>query len=1191
MLIQTGVAGFSVCRFFYSEGKRVYSMNENKTISPQEQGLSFEESRNSSIVVPFLRIFLPGCILIVALSLLVFLRERKYQLEFIKDHERITVTQTKVLIQEHFNPIRHNLQFLAESNALKLFLADTARNRRGLQNDFITLVKNERSYDQLRFLDETGMEIVRVNQAGGDTSPILVPDNELQSKGGRYYFTDAYKLERGQIFVSPLDLNVEHDKIEVPHKPTLRIGTPVFDGSGKKRGIVLINVLGHELLKNVSRADGRLNKSASVMLLNKEGYWLRGRTSVEEWGFMFPDGKDNVFAAKFPASWPHIHAQNLDGQFQNSEGLFTYSRVKPFNSGELSSTGSEKAFGPSAAAIGAEDYYWFVVTHISPSSLNSRIYSSSKWILSISLLGVALLAFASFRLATAKRLKKQADSEAREAAEKVRLILDSTAEAIYGIDLEGRCTLCNSSFLKMTGYEQPEQLLGVNMHELIHHTHADGSHCDSNNCRIFQATRHGIETHVDDELFWRADGTSFPAEYWSFPIYKNGDIVGAVVTFVDITQRKQAEDRRSIFIELLDNAEHIAVFKDTQLRYVMINRAYTALTGLSLADVVGKSDRENFAEFSTEPQIDKYMENDRQALALPPGQILTIEEETLAPDGSTKTFLSKKFPVYAQEGHLLGGGTVTMDITARKQAQYSLQRSEEMMLISQSVAHICSYSTNLNVNKLDESYWVCSPEFYKIFGIDKAYPHTIAGWAGFIHPDHREELVAYHEDVVKNRTTFSHDYKIIRINDGAERWVHGTGELVYDEHGNPIRMHGAIQDITERKRIEEEKHALEQQFQQTQKLESLGVLAGGIAHDFNNILAIIMGYCSLTKMDYDDAEKHIPEIEKAAERAAALCRQMLAYAGKATLAQEQVNTWMLVDEMVTMLKTTIQKNVVIKAELGTDIPFIIGDGSQIRQVVMNLIINAAEAIGDAEGAIDVTLVKAELKAKHTEKDHLGFIIPAGRYICFEVSDNGCGMDEEARRKIFEPFYTTKFTGRGLGMSAVLGIIKAHNGALQLESHPGQGTTFKVYLPVQVSNYETEEAQQKATSEAWHGSGTILLAEDEEQIREVAIILLQELGFTVLDAANGKKALELYQQNAADISLVITDIGMPVMNGYELFYELKQLNPQLPIIISSGFGEGDIDSKIPRDEIAGLINKPYNFDQLREVLRAVVEGIQ
>jgi PAS domain S-box-containing protein len=421
--------------------------------------------------------------------------------------------------------------------------------------------------------------------------------------------------------------------------------------------------------------------------------------------------------------------------------------------------------------------------------------------------------------------------------------------------------------------------------------------------------------------------------------------------------------------------------------------------------------------------------------------------------------------------------------------------------------------------------------------------------------------------------------------------VIGRNELISSHFAESVMKLVSIRAAgeLERRQAYEEKHLIEQQFQQTQKLESLGVLAGGIAHDFNNILAIIMGNCSLAAMDDENAGKYIPEIEKASERAAALCRQMLAYAGKAPLTQSQVNTWMLVDEMVTMLKTSIQKNVVIKPRLGADIPTITGDASQIRQVVMNLIINAAEAIGDAEGEIDVKLAKAEIKAEQPEKDHLGTIIATGRYICFEVSDNGCGMDDDTRRKIFEPFYTTKFTGRGLGMSAVLGIVKAHNGALQLESQPGQGTTFKIYLPVQPSKTETEEAHQKAVSAAWHGSGTILLAEDEVQVKSIVIAQLQKLGFTVLDAANGKEALELYQQNAADINMVITDMGMPVMNGYELFYKLKQLNPKTPIIISSGFGEGDIASKIPSEAIAGLINKPYSFDQLRDVLKGVVEG--
>jgi len=371
-------------------------------------------------------------------------------------------------------------------------------------------------------------------------------------------------------------------------------------------------------------------------------------------------------------------------------------------------------------------------------------------------------------------------------------------------------------------------------------------------------------------------------------------------------------------------------------------------------------------------------------------------------------------------------------------------------------------------------------------------------------------------------------------------------------------------------------------------MESLGVLAGGIAHDFNNILAIIMGNCSLIEMDYKKAENHIPAIKTAVERAAGLCRQMLTYAGKGQTVLSPLNIVKLVDELVKMLKMTINQNIAIIPILPTDIISVKGDENQIRQVVMNLIINASEAIGDGHGKVLVSIAKSEIKADLSTKDHLGNAIPPGQYVCLEVTDNGCGMDDETKLRIFEPFYTTKFTGRGLGMSAVLGIINTHCGRMQLISKPGQGTTFKVYLPVIISEYD--ELRLNAPSEPWRGSGTILLAEDEEQIRKVAKGLLQILGFTVIEAVNGKEALELYLKHVTDIVLVITDMGMPIMNGYELFHELKKLDHNLPIIISSGFGDVAISSYIAPEDIAGIISKPYTFDQLREMLRGVVEGV-
>ena len=399
----------------------------------------------------------------------------------------------------------------------------------------------------------------------------------------------------------------------------------------------------------------------------------------------------------------------------------------------------------------------------------------------------------------------------------------------------------------------------------------------------------------------------------------------------------------------------------------------------------------------------------------------------------------------------------------------------------------------------------------------------------------------------------------------------------------------AIQE-SDRKRMESEKREFELRFQQTQKLESLGVLSGGIAHDFNNILTVIMGNCSLLKMNPENAENYLLAIETATERAAALCRQMLAYAGKVQLAKTQVNMRTMVDEMVTMLKSTLPKNASIKPNLSADTPDIYADASQLRQVVMNLIINASEAIGAEQGEVKVSLTTKTVTTEQLEKDYHGNDIPPGSYVCLEVTDNGCGIDDNAKWRIFEPFYTTKFTGRGLGMSAVLGIINSHNGALQLFSRLGRGTTFNVYLPVQKSGSAAEEDQNTSISTAqWQGSGSILLVEDEEPIRCVTNTLLSRLGFTVIEAVNGKEALDLYDKNANAITLVVTDIGMPVMDGYALIQELKHRNPKLPIIISSGFGDAGVVSRIDRDMVAGIINKPFNPNQLREVLMMVVDG--
>jgi PAS domain S-box-containing protein len=400
----------------------------------------------------------------------------------------------------------------------------------------------------------------------------------------------------------------------------------------------------------------------------------------------------------------------------------------------------------------------------------------------------------------------------------------------------------------------------------------------------------------------------------------------------------------------------------------------------------------------------------------------------------------------------------------------------------------------------------------------------------------------------------------------------------------------SLDDATDRIKAEEERLALERHFLQAQKLESLGVLAGGIAHDFNNILAIIMGYCCSIKDDIDPTSAsadYARKIEGAANRAGDLCRQMLSYAGKDELRHSLINMNVLVDEMVKMLHSAIKKNVRIDMAL-LDVPAITADSSQIQQIVMNLIINAVEAIGDGNGTIRIVLNQADIAEGQAHNDFTGRSSHPGTYVCLEVSDNGCGMDEETQKRIFEPFYTTKFTGRGLGMSATLGIIKSHDGILQLSSEPGIGTTFKVYLPVPAVPVIADARPATSQTLAAKIKGTILLVDDEQELRTLGAIRLKKIGFSTITAADGLEALDIYRQQQDEIDLILLDLLMPEMDGTETYHCLREISRTVPIVFCSGCSIKELSVNILDDEQTGFLKKPYKPDQLQTILLEILK---
>jgi PAS domain S-box-containing protein len=391
-----------------------------------------------------------------------------------------------------------------------------------------------------------------------------------------------------------------------------------------------------------------------------------------------------------------------------------------------------------------------------------------------------------------------------------------------------------------------------------------------------------------------------------------------------------------------------------------------------------------------------------------------------------------------------------------------------------------------------------------------------------------------------------------------------------------------VTDITERKRMD-------QQLWHTQKLESIGLLAGGVAHDFNNLLMGILGNASLAMDSLEDAERTRPllqDVVRASERAAELIRQLLAYAGKGRFVAGPVDLSSLIRDLVPLIQSSIPRKVRLILELEPGLPTIRADKTQIRQLVMNLIINAGEAIQDDGGSVFVTTgirrVRAEeLGAFLTEhKDE-------GNYLVLQVRDTGSGMDGDTLKRIFDPFFSTKFLGRGLGLSAALGIVRGHKGALKVTSAPAQGTSFEVLFPASAEVVgHAPPPQQAALVE---GRGTILVVEDEEVVSNLLLEALTRAGYEVLLAENGEAALRIFPRHASRISLVLLDLVMPVMSGEEVLPHLLTMKPGVPVIVSSGQDEQECMRKLQEPRVAGFLQKPYMPALLLAKVQAILEA--
>jgi len=409
---------------------------------------------------------------------------------------------------------------------------------------------------------------------------------------------------------------------------------------------------------------------------------------------------------------------------------------------------------------------------------------------------------------------------------------------------------------------------------------------------------------------------------------------------------------------------------------------------------------------------------------------------------------------------------------------------------------------------------------------------------------------------------------------------------VYDASGAFVKSRSVIRDISDRRQSDDERRRLQAQLFQSQKLEALGTLAGGIAHDFNNLLASILGYASLAKADLpedDPVYQHVDIIETASLRASELTQQLLAFAkgGKYNPNPNDVNA--VVREVAALLLRTIEKNIIIEETLGENLRPALCDAGQIQQAVLNICINGRDAMPRG-GTLSLKTENVFLDVKDVQ-----FFVDVhpGNYVRISVSDTGEGMDRDTREHLFEPFFTTKPKGTGLGLSLVYGIVKKHNGFIQVYSDPGKGSLFQVYLPAATD--ELPVAKRKAV-DLRRGTETILVVDDEPLITDLAREILRRYGYNVLTAGGGEEAIDLYRQRSGEIAAVILDMVMPGMDGREVFTHLREINPAAKIIASSGYShDRDADDLIVQGA-TGFVQKPYRIAELVKVVGEVMEGV-
>jgi nitrogen fixation negative regulator NifL len=754
------------------------------------------------------------------------------------------------------------------------------------------------------------------------------------------------------------------------------------------------------------------------------------------------------------------------------------------------------------------------------------------------------------------------DEALKKSELKYRELIIQAADGIFIADREWKILFVNPKSCEMLGYSEGE-LLRLNIKDTYAFDEMDNA---TRRMKDLQ-TRNALQF---ERKMRRKDGSVFPVEV-NLRTLKDGTYQAIVH---DITERKRSEEQLRLQSTALQSAANAIIITDSDGNVLWVNAAFTQLTGYSLDEINSKSTRV-LKSGKQDLSFYKTLWNTILSGGIWHGEIVNKRK-----DGSLYDEEMTITPVRNDVGSITHFIAIKQDIAKRKKAEEDLREAE--------IRYRALFDES------PDGIAVIDPET----GVAIEFNEKVHTQLGYSKEEFARLRISDYEVLEKPEETKAHMEKVLRegkddfetiqrTKSGHLRNVHVT-VMTFKLHGK-LLIYTIFRDITERKKAAVERKDLEAQLLQMQKMDSLGTLAGGIAHDFNNILSIVLGYSTLLERQKNNAERFsesIVAINQAVQRGANLVRQILTFARKTETAFEAADVNRIVKELLSMLMQTFPKIITFSQSLEEDLPLINADHSQLHQALLNLCVNARDAMPKG-GVLSLSTQRVagdEVRQRFSEATE-------ERYMRVTVTDSGTGMSESVKKRVFEPFFTTKeqSKGTGLGLAVVYGVVQTHHGFIDVATEMGKGTSFHVYLPIPSVWSEHLEVEKRMEEVVPHGTEAILLVEDEELLLSMMEVLLEQNGYRVFTASDGKEAIAMYELHKNEIKLVLTDLGLPRLSGIEEFMRLKEIDPELKVILASGFFDPELKADLLKAGARAFIQKPYVPNEVLKMIREVLDS--